>query len=272
MLEVLLLAVGIAGFGMAGYLDLRTTEFPDYLPYAMITLALLLRGVFSLMQNDFSLIINSVIVGGLFLGFGLALYHLKQWGDGDAWLLGAMGFLFPDTVGFSVSSLLPFPAVLIFNFFFISFVYLIFYSVALGWRHSIFGAFFRHLKTKSKEMAVILAACFSFFAALVLMLGSIPHTTDSYTFLLFPSLLFFMSVFVYYGRFVEQRVFRRKIPVNRLRIGDVPADMRWKVINRKELAALKRKGGSIWIKEGVRFAPVFLITLIVTFLFGSLFI
>ncbi len=271
MLELMLFAIAFAGFGAAGYLDLKTTEFPDYLPYAMIALALLARGAYSFMAADFSFLINSVITGAVFLSLGLAFYHAKQWGDGDAWLLGAMGFLFPDGTGFNVSSLLPFPAVLIFNFFLVSFAYLIAYSIVLGWKHRLFGRFCSHLKTKSKEMPLILAGCTAFLAAFAFLLHSLPYPTNSSP-LLFPLLLFPLSVFVYYGRFIEQKVFRKKIAVSRLRIGDVPLNMRWKVITKKELAALKKRGGSIWIKEGVRFAPVFFITVIVTFFLGSLFI
>ena len=109
-MTLVLLGISLVGFGMAGYWDLRTTEFPDWLPYAMIILALGTRGLFSFLTGDYSLIINSVLYGGAFLLFGLGLYWFKQWGDGDAWLLGVMGFLWPDSGSFSVSTLLPFPA------------------------------------------------------------------------------------------------------------------------------------------------------------------
>ena len=84
------------------------------------------------------------------------MYYARQWGDGDAWLLGALGFLFPGATGFTAVAVgaapaglpaLPFPAVMLFNFFLVSFLYLIAYSLVLGLRSPrVSGKFFRYLK------------------------------------------------------------------------------------------------------------------------------
>ena len=126
MLGIVLLFISILGFGAAGYLDLKTTEFPDWLPYSIIIASIAVRAVFSFIMGDFTILTNSFIIGGIFLGIGLALYYTNQWGDGDAWLLGAMGFVFPDPAGFSAmtSSAMvsfPFPITLISNMFFVAF-------------------------------------------------------------------------------------------------------------------------------------------------------
>ena len=65
-------------------------------------------------------------------------------------------------------------------------------------------------------------------------------------------------------------VFKRKIDASRVRIGDVPIGYRWKGLTEKEVQKIKKKGNKITIKEGVRFAPVFVITIILTILFGNL--
>lgn len=272
-MTMVLLGVAVGGFGLAAYWDLKTTEFPDWLPYVMIGLALAVRGVFSFLMQDFSYIINGIMIGCLFLGFGLLLYYLKQWGDGDAWLLGVLGFLFPDSGSFATAAFLPFPAVLLFNFFLISFFYLLVYSVVLGMKSSgAFSGFMKELKEGGRDLARVIVV---FTVACVLLMGymtwqfGIPVWNLLYV-LVFPVLLFSVLVFTRYGRFVEENLFKRKVPASRLRVGDVLVEDKWRGLTEKEVRRLKKKGGDVWIKEGVRFAPVFVITVLVTLFLGNL--
>jgi len=280
MLGWILLLIGLAGFGAAGYLDLKTTEFPDWIPYVIIVSALAVRAVFSFLTADFSIIINSVVIGVIFLAIGLAMYYTKQWGDGDAWLLGALGFLFPGAAGFTAAAAtttgfaaFPFPAVMLFNFFFISFFYLIAYSLFLGIRSpKISSQFFSYLKGNSKSLVTIIAFFFVFCIAVFLYMHlqfGIPMTQLSYV-IAFPVVFTGLLLFLQYGRFIENKVFRKRVDVKKLRVGDVPLGNKWKVLSEKELKALKKKGGKVWIKEGVRFAPVFVITMVVTLFLGNL--
>ncbi|NIO23255.1 MAG: hypothetical protein GTN38_04485, partial [Candidatus Aenigmarchaeota archaeon] len=163
LLGLILLAIGIAGFGLAGYLDLRYTEFPDWLPYSIIVLALVVRGVFAFLENDLWIIGNSVFVGVGFLALGLVLYFLRQWGDGDAWLLGSLGFLFPNESGFAVGSVLPFPLTLLFNFLFISLVYLIAYSIFLGLKkREVNKVYWSYLRGQSRIFVFLVTLFFVF--------------------------------------------------------------------------------------------------------------
>jgi Flp pilus assembly protein protease CpaA len=272
-MTMVLLGVSVAGFGLAGYWDLKTTEFPDWLPYVMIALALGIRGVFSLMTGDFSYIIYSTIIGLGFLGFGLALYWLKQWGDGDAWLLGALGFLWPDSGSFAVAVLLPFPLTLLFNFFFLAFFYLLVYSVFLGLRsRDVSGGFLKELGGAGREIGRLVGAftlaCLGLMFWVAWQFGV--QVWSLLYILAFPPLLLSVLVFMRYGRFVEGNLFKKRVPASRLRAGDVLVKDRWRGLTEKEVAALRKRGGHVWIKEGVRFAPVFVITVVVTLLWGNL--
>jgi hypothetical protein len=272
-MTLVLLGVSVVGFGLAGYWDLRTTEFPDWLPYAMIALALGVRLVFSFLLGDFSYIMYSIIIGMAFLGFGLLLYWSRQWGDGDAWLLGAMGFLWPDSGGFAVATVLPFPAALLFNFFFIAFFYLLVYSVALGLRSPrISRGFLKELGQARKDIGRVVGAFAVACAALIGYVAwqlAVPVWSLLYI-LAFPPLLLSVLVFTRYGRFVENSLFKKSIPASRLRVGDVLIKDRWRGLTEKEVRALKKRGGEVWIKEGVRFAPVFVIAVLVTLFWGNL--
>ncbi len=275
MFEFILLAVGIAGFGLGAYWDLRYTEFPDWLPYSIITLALATRGIFSFILNDFSILFNSVLVGLAFLGFGLLLYYFKQWGDGDAWLLGALGFLFPDAGGFLPlgGSSMPFPMTIFFNFFIISLFYLVGYALMLGFRSPrVYSTFKTNLKGNVKTIGVV------FFGLLVVSISITFYFWQSFSVLVYdlpgiffmPLLSVFILSFFQYAKAVEGDLFKKKIPVKKLRMGDVIISDKWRGLTENEVNEFKKKGGEVWIKEGVRFAPVFIICLLITLFYGSL--
>ncbi len=280
MLGWLLLIGGALGLGAAGWLDLKTTEFPDWLPYALIAYALAVRGSFAWLLGDWSILTNSIVIGLVFLGAGLGLYYLRQWGDGDAWLLGALGFLFPDSAGFAFRGSLPvatvfqFPVALLFNFFLIAFAYLIAYALGLGLRtpHTL-SLFKRTLKRG--ELRRMLGIALGFAAALAIVFGGLGIVEQApFTVLAavvgFPLLVLGLLLFLRYGRFIERTVFKRRVPASKLRPGDVPAGARWRVLTAAEVARLRKQGGYVWIKEGVRFAPVFVLALLATIFAGGM--
>lgn len=268
----LLLIGGALGLGAAGWLDLKTTEFPDWIPYALIGYALVVRGAFSYLTGDWGLLLNSVGVGVAFLAAGLGLYYLRQWGDGDAWLLGALGFLFPDAAGFAFSGPLLFPVVLLFNFFLVAFVYLIVYALAMGLRspHT-YRLFARSFKKGELEKLAGLSLGLAALLAIVFGgLGVLGAPIALAAVIGFPALVFGLLLFMRYGRFLERTVFKRRIAAKDLRPGDVPAGARWRVLTQAEVQRMRKEGGSVWVKEGVRFAPVFVLALLATLLAGGM--
>ncbi len=271
----ILLSIGLAGFGLGAYWDLKTTEFPDWLPYSMIAAALAVRGLFSFMTGDFTIISNSFIFGAAFLGFGLLLYFLKQWGDGDAWLMGALGFLFPDTAGFTplFGFAMPFQFSIVLNFFLVALGYLLLYAVVLGLRRpEVYKTFKGNMKARRTATAgvflLMLAASVTSSFYLANEFG-VPFY-DFQNILVLPFLALFILVFLQYARAVESDLFKRKVKAKDLRVGDVIMTDKWRGITEAEVESLRKKGGEVWIKEGVRFAPVFLINLIVTLFVGGL--
>jgi Flp pilus assembly protein protease CpaA len=272
MLSFVLLAIGICGFGLAGYLDLRYTEFPDWLPYSMIALTLAARTVFSFLWNDWSFIMNSLFFGAIFLGLGLLLYFAKQWGDGDAWLLGALGFMFPDQLEFGAGTLLPFPVTLIFNFLMISLMYLIAYSIFLGIKNSnVNRKYLEYLCKEKYKFTGVVIFFFGFswcFAALMYFMAF--SVANIMQMVALPFLLTFILLFSYYAKIVEKNLFKRRVKASELKVGDVVFDGRWKGLSKKEIKEIGKKSRYVWVKEGVRFAPVFLITMIISIFYGDL--
>jgi Flp pilus assembly protein protease CpaA len=117
MLEILLIAIGLIGSFAAGLYDLKTTNVPDKLCIFMIMIGLILNFLTGVFTKDFSYFINSLLFGGLFLGFGLLMYYTSQWGGGDGELLVALGVLLPKLS--IVKTYFPFALSFFINSFFI---------------------------------------------------------------------------------------------------------------------------------------------------------
>jgi hypothetical protein len=74
-----------------------------------------------------------------------------------------------------------------------------------------------------------------------------------------------------FAKVVEGVGFKKRMPVGRLRIGDMLMDERKLVgIEADQLRRIKRSGKKfVWIKEGVRFCPAFPLALIFTVFVGD---
>ncbi len=273
MLWIFSLIIGIAGFIAGSYWDLRYTEFPDWLPYSMIIAGVGLRGVFAFIYSDIWILGNSIMIGCIFLALGYVFYFTKQWGDGDAWLLGAMGFIFPDTGGFAIHTLFSFPITLLLNFLFVSLIYLIAYSLFLGYRSKdVRKSFLKDLNSNSRRylMFILIFFVVSYTSVFYLSFTYNVPLSSMPTMLFLPFLLTFILIFTNYARIIEKDMFKKKIPVSRLRVGDVILEDKWRGLKEEDIKKLKKTRKTVWIKEGVRFAPVFLLTIAISFLIGDL--
>jgi len=166
-----------------------------------------------------------------------------------------------------------FPMALLFNFFVLAFAYLVVYAIGLGVRNrELFREFSHSFKGQAPMVGTMTimfsAACMMIVAFLYFGFGMPFHSVSHI--LLLPAAVLGLLVFLQYGQYIERHMFKRQISVRDLRVGDVPVGEKFRVLDRKEVIRLKKRGGKIWIKEGVRLSPVFLITLLVSFFYGSL--
>lgn len=277
MFEIACLITALFGSCLAGVYDLKTTEIPDWIPYLMILLGLILNGLESLISWNFSLILNSIIIGLGFLGFGFLMYYTGQWGGGDAKLLSAIGFLLPSLPSNISKSILPFPASFLFNLFLVGAVYMLLYAFFLALiKRKILIKFFEDVKASYKIFTI--GSIFLFFGFILInfilsiylkvrfeLINSIKYS--------FPPLLFTILIFLLwkFAKVVEQIGFKKKIPVSKLKVGDVLENSRlWEGLTEKEVKRIKKSGKKyVVIKEGVRFAPAFFLALIFTLFFGD---
>jgi Flp pilus assembly protein protease CpaA len=245
MLDIVLIAIGLAGFSATAWLDIKTTEFPDWIPYLMIAATIAIRLIFNLE------IFYPFLSGVIFLAFGFALYLLKQWGDGDMWLFCALGFLYPTEI---IRILLI--------FFITAFIYLVLYSLVLGFKNpKVFSKFWAELKRDAKGSIVI-----GFALAVFAVTAFIWYNLSILFSLLFIVLFIALLLFYRYGRIVEQ-LLKKRIDAAKIKPSDVPLDSKWRNLTKEEIEKIKKKGGKVWIKEGARFAPVFLISFVICLIF-----
>lgn len=278
MIELFLLGVAFIGSIVAGVVDLKTTEIPDWIPYVMMGVGITGNLVQSVLTGSYMPILMSMLVGMGYLGFGFLMYFTGQWGGGDAKILSGIGFLVP-MINIFDSLMFPFYIGFLFNVFFIGAIYMILYIIVLSMMNrKICKEFFKRLKADSRYLPhaiifmVVFLVIFNYMTAYNLKMFTIGF---SIKFSAFISLMSF-SIFILYkfAKTVEDVGFRKRIPISDLKEGDVLIDSKvWEGITEKELKEVKKSGKKyVWVKEGVRFAPAFPLALAFTIYFGEGFI
>jgi len=276
MFEILLIVIGAAGFAYTGYKDLKTTEFPDWVPYGMIAATVAIKFFAAVFVSDYSILSASVINGLLLLGIGYILYLTGSWADGDAFVLGALGFLFPlKTALFNPVYLLPLPIMLISNVFMLGGIYMVIYAVMIGVKNRrVFSELGKDLVKNSKNLilAVLGISVFAFGSAYLMAksFGIEPNAA----LLSIPASFVIYSAFLLllwrYVKIIDQKMFVRRIHASKLRYGDIPVTARLlRMPDPALIRKLRAKGGYIKIKEGVRFTPVFLIAFLFSLVYGD---
>jgi Flp pilus assembly protein protease CpaA len=290
MLQLIAFMVALAGSALGAAWDLRTTEIPDEIPYAMIAVALLLYGWQSYAEGSLWPIAWSVAVGGAFFVFGFVMYRLGQWGGGDAKLLAAVGCLLPSisnlpaefsAVGVNifqnVHTLFPFPASYFFNVFFVGAGYMMLYAFFVAARNrGVLSAFGRDVKASSRVFLAAASALFVVFALVNWMLYQNFEMQISLQSMLSNSMLPVLAaagVFLVwrFARAVESVGFRKNVPISKLRVGDVLEKSKiWEGVTVADIRRIKKSGQRyVRIKEGVRFAPAFPLALLFTLYVGD---
>jgi len=277
MFEWILIIVALVGSAIAGFVDLKTTEIPDEIPYIMMGVGIIAHIIESIVLSSYNPILYSAIAGFGFLLFGFFMYYTGQWGGGDAKLLSALGFLLPTLSSkFSAKLFFPFSLSLFFNVFFIGAIYMIVYAIVLAFiEKKIWYTFVHELRANSKILVILNVAVF------ILLIGfgvlAIKHFfTISFLDLLkieIKIILLSIGLFLVwrFSKTVEEVGFKKKIPVSHLKVGDVLLDSKlWEGLTKEQIKEIKKSGKKyVWIKEGVRFGLAFPLALIFTLLIGD---
>lgn len=281
MFEIIGFLIAFVGSSLAAAFDVKITptEIPDEIPHAMIALALILALFKCILDYSLNPLIESLSFGISLFAFGFLMYHFGQWGGGDAKVLAAIGFFSPFLSPLAKNLYFPFAFSYLVNVFIVGAAYMIFYAFVLAiLNRKIFVGFIKSVKSSSKIVLVSSLALFILFLVgnfCLLHLFKLPINfysifSNSVLLLIFSVGLFLLWIFV---KTVENVAFKRRIPVSKLKVGDVLLENKvWEGITKKELNKIKKSGKKfVWIKEGVRFAPTFPLALILTLFYGDVF-
>jgi hypothetical protein len=275
MFEGISIATALVGTFLASAWDLKTTEVPDAIPYTMIGIGLGLATVQSFIYWNFSLLIECLFSGFLLLAFGALMYFLGQWGGADALILAGVGFLLPNIS--HPRLLFPFPFSYLLNVFLIGAVYMIFYAIVFSLlNRRVILSFIKEIKTNKLIISLGFFGLFIFFAVINYLIHfffnfPIKHSLifkNSIILLIITLGVYFLLKFV---KTVDEVGFKKRIPISKLKVGDVLAEEKlWRGISEKEIEKIRKSGKKfVIVKEGVRFAPAFFLALIFTLLYGD---
>jgi prepilin signal peptidase PulO-like enzyme (type II secretory pathway) len=215
--------------------------------------------------------------GILLVSFGYLMYKFGQWGGGDAKVLAAIGFFSPLLSNFAKNLVFPFVFSYLVNVFVVGAAYMLLYAFVLAiLNKKIMHEFSKSVKANSKMILISSPILFFIFFSLNFYLFKIFGIPLEICSLVSNSVLILALSFAFlliwiFVKCVENVAFKKKIPVTKLKPGDVLLESKvWEGLTREEVKKIKASGKKfVWIKEGVRFAPTFPLALILTLLYGD---
>jgi Flp pilus assembly protein protease CpaA len=268
MFEIIfLLVLGLIWIIFATVQDVKTKEIANWLNYSLIIFALGFRFFYSLFHSaDFYFFIQGLIGFGIFFVLGNVFYYSRLFAGGDSKLMIALGPILPIFGNFFSNLKL--------------FLFFIFVFLAIGFLYSLFFIFYfgiknfkmfklefkKQFKKNRKYLVLITIIAIAFLIAGFFVIQSI----------YFAIYLFIFSYLVIIAKSVDQCCRIKKIKTSKLTEGDwlyenvevgkklIKAN--WSGLSQEEIAILKKNKKEILIREGVPFAPVFLITYLIVFL------
>lgn len=250
---------------IAAFHDLKTREIPDYVNYFLIATAVFIRVLWFLFDGNPS-ILYWIPVSLLVLGsFSYLMYVSGQWGGGDVKIMIGIALLLSSFPG----EMLPF------------FINFLLNTLVVGAFYGAVGIFFMTAKNIKKIK-------FNIYEKAILPIAVIIAILLVYT---LPLTIAFLGLFVLiplvslvYFRKIEKTGMQVNMPVEKVTEGDWLVNdvkLNGKVFLKKrnigvtlgdikKLMSVKNKIKHVKVKMGIPFSPVFLISAIVTFIFGNI--
>lgn len=242
--------------------DLKTTEISTWLNFSLAIIALAFRFLYSLFElGDFSFFYQGFWGLLIFFALGNILYYSKMFAGGDARLMYALGAILPISNDFflNVQNYIFF----LFLFLLVGAIYGILVVIYFGIRN------FSKLKIeykkqfKQRKRMTILATAFSI---LFLFLSFY-----NIYFVYFAGFLFFLPYFYLYVKSVDEACMVKKVKPSKLMLGDwlyrdvevgnKKIKANWDGLGEDDIKMLEKKK-FVWIRTGVQFAPVFLVSFV----------
>jgi len=245
--ELVRFAVVLAAVGYCGYKDLKTSDVPaePIIIGAILGLVLYWADGFSNIQAAFTNLL-------IFSGIGALFYFTGSWGAGDSAVLALSGFLFPKD-----------PLLTIFTVFSIGLAYSTLYILIYSWKNGKLGRIkgvCRGFPLLSLPIAPAAALIVFFLSPASLFFSAI----------LSAAVFFVLLMPILYVLFKEsETLFRKRIHTKQLKEGDMLAEPVAGVgsnlvrgLTKIEIRRIRKIKKFVLIKDGIRYTPVFFISLL----------
>ena len=284
MIDLILFVLVLSALIIASIFDIKTKEIPNWLAYTFISLALTANLIYSVLENNYQIILKSFLGFAFFFIIGNVMYYTQQWGGGDAKLvmgLGAALYTYPKFLldYFSPNLILPFTLTLFINILIIGSIYSIIWALYLMYKN--FNQFTKGLKiklkkTKNIQKIILLIILLLIIISIMLNIEKIIMTTFSILIIILLYLLIAIKT-------IDEICMYKIVPLSKLTEGDwIPKPIYYKQkvlikckaegLTKKDILLLKKyKIKEILNKEGIPFVPSLLISFILTIIFGFLF-
>jgi Flp pilus assembly protein protease CpaA len=255
-----LLGIGLIWTLFAVVQDLKTREISNWLNFSLVVFALGYRGFYSLFTNNWDFFLLGLAGFGYFFVISRLFYYAKIFAGGDAKLFASYG------------ALLPYGQCLNCVFVGAGFIFLLF-AGGIVWTliYSIYLARTRSEKFKNGWKENFKRWKFLFLISLGLSLVFLFLVGGLY-WVWITLILFVLPLLYIYVKAMEVALIVRKKPEDLgegdwlekgVRVNGVAIETSVHGLSRDEIRLLRRAKKSVLIKEGVPFAPAFLIALIV---------
>ena len=282
MIDIILISIVFLILVIGTYTDFKTREVPDWVNYSAIFAGLGIRLVYSLSTFNWNYIIEGLLGFGVFLALALVMFYLGQWGGGDSKMLMGIGALVGIPLNISPDSLF---VSFIVNGLIVGALYGLLWGgyLAITNKKKFLPFVGKVVKTKNYKITKIVL----FALVGLLLLGSfLADSAISMFFVAFALVLFVMFYSWLLLIAVEKTCLVKMVPVEKLTEGDWivkdvvvagkritgPKDLGVNQEQIKKLLKLKQKGKikKVLIKEGMPFVPVFLISMIISVVWGNI--
>jgi Flp pilus assembly protein protease CpaA len=271
--EIFLIVLGTSWLVFASAQDLKSREVANWVSFSLILFAMGFRFFSSLFSGDWNFLLQGILGLGIFFILGNLFYYSRMFAGGDAKLLIAIGAVLPLSQSFLFN--LKFFGIFLFLFLFVGGVYGLFWSFILGFKNK--KEFKKEFKKRffQNKSLVFLSFIFGFIFIFWGVFSDIFLIYFGFLFFLFP-------ILAVYSRVIEEVCMIKKINTSKLSVGDwLYKDVKlkrkkikfhWEGLDEEQIRDLKKERKFVYIKQGIPFIPVFLISyLVLIFLEGYFF-
>lgn len=278
--EYLFIANLLIFLGIIAYEDLKTSLISDKYPLTMSIIALILYLILCIFYNNCHHLIYAIIGGLIFLMVGYAMYYLGQWGEGDALVLAATIFSFPkfDMLNLYINTYTYFWFVFFINLSFVGVIYSLIYTLIYSFKKP---SFYRLIFSQIKNHIIYLIGGELAIIGLYTFFYIFYGIQEKLVFSLWVAAYASMYLLYFFAKTADTYLFTVHKPLKDVREGDTvignfeKADFRGVLldaITKEDIRKLIKYYGEYYkveIKDMVRYAPSFLLGVLLTLLISD---